>query len=65
MGMTELILVLAIVVLFFGAKSLPAIGEGLGKAIRNLRTGAQGEDGGKKPPPPKRLPRGPEGPGAA
>ena len=33
MGMWELILVFAIVVLFFGASRLPGLGEGLGKAL--------------------------------
>jgi sec-independent protein translocase protein TatA len=65
MGMTELLLILAIVVIFFGASRLPGIGEGLGKALRNLRGAAGGDDGPKKPEPPrKELPRPPGDPDA-
>ena len=34
---SELIIVAAIVLLFFGAKRLPAIGEGLGKTLREFK----------------------------
>ena len=37
MGMGELIVVLIIVVLVFGANKIPALGDGLGKAIRNFK----------------------------
>lgn len=36
-GMQELIIILVIVLIIFGAGKLPQIGEGLGKAIRNFR----------------------------
>ena len=36
-GMTELIVILVIVLIIFGAKKLPQIGEGLGKGIRNFK----------------------------
>lgn len=39
LGPGELVLVLVIVLLIFGASRLPAIGEGLGKAVRNLKRG--------------------------
>jgi sec-independent protein translocase protein TatA len=42
-GIPELLLVLIIVLLVFGAARLPQIGEALGKAIRNFRKGASGE----------------------
>ncbi|MDD5397854.1 MAG: twin-arginine translocase TatA/TatE family subunit [Dehalococcoidia bacterium] len=42
-GIPELLLVLVIVLLVFGAARLPQIGEALGKAIRNFRKGASGE----------------------
>nr|WP_242344506.1 twin-arginine translocase TatA/TatE family subunit [Anaeromyxobacter sp. SG22] len=55
--MGELLVVLFIVLLFFGASRLPALGEGLGKALRSLKgavTGdgvaAGGEKAGKAPP---------------
>ena len=37
MGVTELIIVLVIVVIFFGASKLPEIGKGVGEAIMNFK----------------------------
>ena len=37
LGMPELIVILLIAVLIFGASKLPQIGEGLGKAIQGFR----------------------------
>lgn len=37
LGMQELIIILIIVVVLFGASRLPQIGEGIGKAIRNFK----------------------------
>ncbi len=39
LGFGELVIVFLIVMLIFGAGRLPQIGEGLGKAIRNLKRG--------------------------
>lgn len=36
-GMQELLIILVIVLLIFGANKLPEIGGGLGRAIRNFR----------------------------
>jgi sec-independent protein translocase protein TatA len=36
-GMPELIVILVIVLIIFGAGKLPQIGEGIGKGIRNFR----------------------------
>ena len=36
-GMQELLLILIVVLLIFGANKLPEIGGGLGRAIRNFR----------------------------
>ncbi len=36
-GMSELLIILLIVVVIFGAKKLPEIGGGLGKAIKNFK----------------------------
>ena len=47
-GIWELLLVLLIVLLLFGAARLPQIGESLGKAIRNFRKGMSGEEDKKK-----------------
>ncbi|HEX9020904.1 MAG TPA: twin-arginine translocase TatA/TatE family subunit [Nitrospirota bacterium] len=39
LGMPELIVILIIVVVIFGANRLPQLGEGLGKAIRGFKKG--------------------------
>jgi TatA/E family protein of Tat protein translocase len=57
MGLTELIVILIVVLLFFGAGRLPAIGEGLGKAIRGLRDSIRSEP--PRPPPPPEPPAPP------
>lgn len=36
-GPTELILILLVVLVIFGSRKLPEIGQGLGRAIRNFR----------------------------
>ena len=36
-GMQELLIILVLVLVIFGAKRLPEIGGGLGRAIRNFR----------------------------
>jgi sec-independent protein translocase protein TatA len=41
LGTQELIIILAIVFLIFGAKKLPEIGSGLGKAIKNFKGGVK------------------------
>lgn len=37
LGVWELILILLIVVLIFGANKLPAVGQGIGQAIKNFK----------------------------
>ena len=39
-GMGELLIILAIVLLIFGAGKLPAIGDALGRSIKNFKRGA-------------------------
>jgi sec-independent protein translocase protein TatA len=39
LGTTELLVILGIVVLIFGARRLPELGSGLGKAIKNFKAG--------------------------
>lgn len=36
-GMTELIVVLVVILIIFGANKLPEIGAGMGRAIKNFR----------------------------
>ena len=43
-GPGELILILLIVFIIFGAGKLPQIGEALGKGIRNFKRSASGKD---------------------
>ncbi len=43
-GTTELLIVLGIVVVVFGARRLPELGSGMGKAIKNFKAGVSGKD---------------------
>ncbi len=43
-GMPELIVILVIILIVFGAGKLPEIGGAIGKGIRNFKKGASGED---------------------
>ena len=43
-GIAELLVILVIVVVIFGARRLPEIGSGLGKSIKNFRSGLSGKD---------------------
>ncbi len=40
LGATELIIILVIVVILFGASRLPEIGKGIGEAIKNFKKSA-------------------------
>jgi len=44
LGPTELIIILVIVFLLFGASRLPQIGSGFGQAIRGFKSAVTGED---------------------
>ena len=43
-GFTELLVLLAIVVILFGATRLPQLGKGIGEGIRNFKKGVRGGD---------------------
>lgn len=43
-GIPELLIILVIVLVIFGAGKLPQIGGNLGKAIKNFKTGVKDED---------------------
>ncbi len=51
LGPTELLLILAIVLVFFGGRRIPEIARGLGEGIRSFREGMHGPDkpAGDKP----------------
>jgi sec-independent protein translocase protein TatA len=42
-GPTEILLVLAIVVLFFGGKKIPELMKGLGKGVKEFKDASKGE----------------------
>ena len=44
LGTTELLVILGIVVVLFGAKRLPQLGSGLGKGIKNFKQGLKEND---------------------
>jgi len=44
LGMPELIVILVIVVLIFGAGKLPEVGAGLGKGIKNFKKATREEE---------------------
>lgn len=50
-GPMELVLILAIVVVIFGASKLPQLGRGLGEGISNFRDGLKGKDDKVLPKP--------------
>jgi sec-independent protein translocase protein TatA len=43
-GIPELLILLVIIVLLFGATRLPNIGKGLGEGIRNFKKGIKGDE---------------------
>ena len=43
-GWPEMLVILVIIVLIFGANRLPDIGRGIGKGIRNFREATKGDD---------------------
>lgn len=52
LGFQEVLLLLVIALLLFGARRLPEVGRSLGKAISEFKKGMQGDDGagsGEKP----------------
>lgn len=52
-GLPELLIILVIVIVIFGASKLPQLGKGLGEGISNFRDGLKGKDD-------KALPKGSE-----
>jgi sec-independent protein translocase protein TatA len=66
MGMAEILVVLFVVLLVFGANKIPALGDGLGRAIRNFKKSMKEDDAidvtPKKPDAP-RAPPAEMGPG--
>jgi len=44
LGLQEVLLIVLLVVLVFGARRLPEVGAGLGRAIKNFKAGVTGKD---------------------
>ena len=44
LGLPELLAILAVILLIFGAKRLPEIGSSLGRGIRTFKSAVTGED---------------------
>jgi sec-independent protein translocase protein TatA len=63
LGTQELVIILAIVFLVFGAKRLPELGSGLGKAIKNFKGGVKSieEESSEKSSETKSEPKNPTG----
>lgn len=53
-GMPELIIILVIILIIFGAGKLPEIGSGIGKAIKNFK-GAADEEADKEKKTPEKI----------
>jgi len=47
-GVTEIILVLAVVLLLFGGKKIPELMKGLGKGIKEFKDASKGEQENKE-----------------
>ncbi len=48
LGMPELLVILVIIIIVFGAGKLPEIGSGIGKGIKNFKNATKTEDEKKK-----------------
>lgn len=53
LGPGEIILLVVVILIVFGAGRLPQIGGSLGKGLKNFRKGLKGEDGDKDEEKPK------------
>lgn len=47
-GMTELVIIVALILLFFGGKRLPEMGKGIGEGIKNFKKSLKGGDPDEK-----------------
>ena len=48
LGLPELVIILVIVILIFGANRLPDIGRGIGKGIRNFKDASKDDETQRK-----------------
>jgi sec-independent protein translocase protein TatA len=47
-GLPELVLIVVIIILIFGANRLPEIGRGIGRGIRNFKEATKGDPPGPR-----------------
>lgn len=52
LGITEILIILVVILLIFGARRLPEIGSSMGKGIRTFKSALLGEDEKKADDPP-------------
>jgi sec-independent protein translocase protein TatA len=52
LGVPELLIILVIVIIIFGANKLPQLGKGLGQGLRNFKDSVKGDE----PPPAEKKP---------
>ncbi|MDH3251930.1 MAG: twin-arginine translocase TatA/TatE family subunit [Ignavibacteria bacterium] len=55
LGPMEIILIVLVILVFFGAKKIPELAQGLGKGIREFKKATQEIDEEKKPGDTKRV----------
>jgi sec-independent protein translocase protein TatA len=65
MGMGEIIVVVIVLLLVFGAAKIPQLGDALGKGIRNFKKAQTADDAIDVTPPRQTLPQGGTGGGTA
>ena len=51
LGFTEIAILIGILVLFFGAKRIPEIGQSIGKGIKEFKRGLKDVEASEPPPP--------------
>ena len=51
LGLPELLVILVIVIIIFGANKLPQLGKGFGQGLRNFKDAVKSDDGAPPPPP--------------
>lgn len=51
LGLPELLVILLIVIIIFGANKLPQLGRGLGQGLRNFKDAIKGQEPQDKNPP--------------
>ena len=55
LGVPELLIILLIVIIIFGANKLPQLGKGIGQGLRNFKESVKGDE--PPPPPPPAAPK--------